>query len=1704
MNRKKLFIEILVFILITAAAVIGYNVTAAVSNEMISEGLGYPSGYPYINLSDLINDYDLFCSGHDIALPGASATTVTSGRYSRAIPLPSEDEVAFSTGVTYSSRNPYSATTSKTYGKYTSSGVVNALPEEAYVLAEMTENTNGNTGTFYNVTNRKYEGEINQAYAIPLQNEDTYLYGVNIDSNGQPQAYALKQEDDYYYVDVKNVGSDYFPYTYVQQAWWSTPAGSKGTAVTQNSFSTEAKAFQSYIDSVRKGTETVDRTVTVNGETVTVPAPVIDFQATGMISNAQVRYDADNKKYLIGPFSIDFPEWVTNSEERGEMRFSGISNMTLKGVRVNGNTATEITIDNSKWSIVYASLREENGATAAYPHDGEEFYISLDYMEDVTKISDIKVDFKYMNAGATYENLKGTYNIVSWTPRTEVVSNGEFPTYIHTLECSGIDSRTSQPFSLGLKAARWFEDASLSLFSGTLRTPLIDEGSNPTPLPPEPDDEPEEPWEPYEPDKPDEPDTPRRKKVIELTIPMAGEVWIDTPADKATNTTEGKRDDGEKGYKNAEVYVYKVTKKNGTESSRELAKVYNEDGDKEISFPIYTDENGNYSIPKILVPGSEKKNDDEIAYDVVFKYDGQTYEASKPLPTANGDSATYINATRTEKDEKYAKDSLASENATERNEFNKKFETISGGNAMDDNGNTVGNAGDLTLNYTSKDVTLDDKSKKKSTLTTLDSDGKILEQYKLSASTANTGILFPVNHKITKDDADEVIDTVTKEGRTTTTKYHTIYKYMYHINLAVKERSESDLGVNKDLYKAKLVVNEKEITKKYNSLIDFEDEKYAEFLNVQLQNAKTVSYKLPLYSSDYEYRATVYNTEADQVKAIKQGDKGNVTDLRVFLTYKISVFNEGSYDMVVNDLNDYYDKSFTLVTENQTANILDGGTRTAKVVAEPSYYRVVGANETVSYDYTSNGMTEFKWNTSEEVANDSYKQGSITAFDGLKLHPGEQLQLFITYEVDKDGTLNPTRNLLGEKNNVAEIARYSIYNLDGSVAGKIDRDSAPNNIRLDKVTDKAWYEDDTESAPAIKIEITNYINREINGVVWEDNESETIEYDQKVGNGILDNDEDRIPDIDVQLVEKINIDGIEYEKIWTNADIEKYFIGANMSDYQLDVTTDNDGLYTFKGVVAGNYVVRFKYGNKDDAPISTFTSKSMKYNGHDYKNTAYQAGMTDLNQEFHNLKSTEAVNQTRVSDARDYELQRMKVIAYSRDLINNELGTKLERLDNAYSTNSYDEVINNTQMVANTAKLNLEIDPVDYIENKMDDGTVEYKYIVNNIDFGLEQRSETKLDLTKKISKVTLYKRDGHDVVLEAYINEDGTYDVTKSTQYDKLVNIPETSNTQGVRFANIDKDYLSSLGINIEYTIKVTNNSEVDWTGELANFTNGSDIINKVNELEGSEAYKSGKITYGTYVGNNYYTNKFNSSDKIVKTNISGVIDYIDNNIAIDKDENNQVGEHAWKAVTVEELKNGKVLADSVYDSNGDIVDYRGNAFAKGTKANIVVSDDVTYNKSIYQELVPVSASGMGQSFGEIKVSTSTVTNSESSANNLHFNNMAEILGYTNTVGRRDMNAVPGNAQIALGAYTAATGYKDGSLVDTYEGAKEVTVNGTVKHLNGERDTAAADELTFTPPTGVDAQEEAKTNYMMIAFVAAIVLAGGIVVIKKFVVDRK
>ena len=467
----------------------------------------------------------------------------------------------------------------------------------------------------------------------------------------------------------------------------------------------------------------------------------------------------------------------------------------------------------------------------------------------------------------------------------------------------------------------------------------------------------------------------------------------------------------------------------------------------------------------------------------------------------------------------------------------------------------------------------------------------------------------------------------------------------------------------------------------------------------------------------------------------------------------------------------------------------------------------------------------------------------------------------------------------------------------------------------------------------------------------------------------------------------------------------------------------------------------------------------------------------------------------------------MKVIAYSRT-INNPIGNVLESADQDVN---HDELIKNTQMVANTAKLNIEIEHQDYIDygtvNKVN-GINQYTYNVKNIDFGLEKRSETAVELDKKISKISLYKDDGSTLLLNVSFNDDGTINKEKpdNKYVEKITHMDEGNNIQGFEYIPTETQFKNGTLLKIEYQITIKNNSEVDWTGKVAEYTTAEDILNKVKELEKTDSYVSGEmIEYGDYIGLNYYNNKNNDTDKIVKTKVEQIVDYVDNDASSSEDDNINIENSSWNTITLEELKNNKMLDDKVYTTvNGEqkLVDSKGREYISEAKKNVLVTESNKYNPSIITELVPESASqatGVASS-GKIRVVISKQLNEENSQNDL-YNNIAEVLSYSNTVGRRDSQAVPGNAEVARGEYLAATGYDNGTIVTDYTGAKEVEQNRTVLHLNGERDADAPNYITLSEPTGISIREYNKKNYAIAIVISGIILAAGIVIIKKKII---
>ncbi len=1474
-------------------------------------------------------------------------------------------------------------------------------------------------------------------------------------------------------------------------------------------------------------------------------------------------------------------------------------------------------------------------------------------------------------------------------------------------------------------------------------------------------------------------------KPIDLRTNLGGKVWIEAE-DQKDNSVTGlgvyeKDDDKTAPVNSVEIVVWKVKyeKSSGKEISREKAIAWqgteNSDGTflstKTLDFiksdgRLYIDKDGEYKIDKIQIPSEEGLDTSKykMAYDIEFLYDGQTYEATEYLKSTGKDTVSdklaefkkTADETRgADKDyTKYVNDSYIVENAEERKEFDSYFTEVYGEKEMEKDGTTEGKAtggkggsqynreiygeGDVDnakLNYTAKGYDNND-GLAVSTLVTHDDNGFILEQYKFAARTSEAGLLYAYEDQYHVE--KNYYDNFTFQGK----EYKPVDEYFTQINLGLVERYQTDISLLKDLYKAKVVVNEQETDYTYNA--------YGELTEGSLDKRfeagyREKTYNIGLYNSDYKYRSSVYSTVTDPVtktvlEAVKDG-----TELRLFVTYRIAIKNESeNTDVSINEFKDYYDSTFTLVDkENIKTYISTGDTsdsaREEKVVAYTPYYRklVASPNASELYDWNKTddlnnkyidkketndkelvtGEVKFEGLNSEDLEKQLDKQGfkgsvstSLKALSDdsnsvnadMTLEPGETFEIFVTYEVDRAGfekakeqaynAENERPSLKDDKNNIAEITKYStVYTKKrhntasykaGQISGRIDRDSAPDNIRKTDIKNAQYYEDDTASAPVLSVDVkANNEIREINGTVWED-----LRKDGEEGNGVFDAGEPGIEGVDVTLVEKISVTRSDVDRIKayanTATDIDEVTknalnnISSETLDYEFEyvwpdgtfnvgdgddgkfdstITTDKDGNYKFRNFVAGNYVVRFEYGN---------TEETLKYNGQDYKNTAYQTGITNasayrnddgaiykgntdgtvdgtadgptlkeagiegtrttLNNQWHDLSAdATALNDARVSDARDYEPRRIQVNAYSRTITNKNaevLAAAVNETEKDSLTKEYEEIlkankdvlIENTKMVANTAKFVVDIEKqseITYDENvKTTKSEVinsgEYKYTIENIDFGLVKRPETRMYIQKEISKIELTKNDGAEVILSVTMDEEGNIikDGIDTMKVDKITEIAKSSlEGQGFKYIAMDSSYLNGLQVMLTYNIKVYNESETDYvTEKLANIKNVKALYDEANKLEtdpdgtGFSPYDTGKgIVYGKLVGLHYYTNNTDATngedlsnkykysydkDIVVTTTVDQLVDYIDNDISRNLDRTSGTLNQTWVDSTetdrLNKLSAVSYVGNSKVDENGkpldaeildaELQDDKGRSYIGTNKNNVVLSENENMASEPIDKIeIPITEIKDGQPQTEVKdnkimpktttrtikevyttksndaktsevsmyntelttqlepgksASIGIVTSQQGNtqtANNMNYDNLVEIVMYSNTVGRRDMEAIPGNANMVakeLAAFNA--GYDRVAEKDT-EGnvtgykfePKEVTLGSgeNAKVIKTERDAyAAKDTITFSEPTGLSLEREKINTIIRVILVSLIIAAIAVMTATVIVVLRK
>ena len=1176
---------------------------------------------------------------------------------------------------------------------------------------------------------------------------------------------------------------------------------------------------------------------------------------------------------------------------------------------------------------------------------------------------------------------------------------------------------------------------------------------------------------------------------VGLTFSVAGVVWKDAHGG-LENNYDGIRGANANGELEAGIEGVKVTLID--QETGEIGKYYDTRNNL-VDAITYTDEGGYYHFERIRVG----------KYDVEFEYDGQNYKTTELL--AGGNVVDYM---MDPDQEKYYNNSKAAEDPNERIEFNNKFYEIS-------NGFAIGRDGTKTpITY--------EKEGGVSKLVTLDSAGHVLPQFAMHARATTNGLTYPLDDNITMTDEDT---TLVVDGNQFT--FYNTGEYMYHVNLGLVERSKIDLAITQDVYNVVTTVNQKKETYKYNArgILAIYDARLKE-----TDSYRNVSYNRELYKADYEYRISDYkfndlnkldrngddkSLEIEKIQAVKTEDQ----EEKVFVTYKLTLCNQSILQVAtVNEIVDYFDPTYRLIQEDYYLDIQDDEGRPVSTLIAPQSY----------YETSKGECRKITWTETGRMGTDYYPGLNTvytTDLQDYMLKAGEEIYIYMTFEVEKDGN---SALYLGQKQNIAEITNYSSFEI-GTVdktfnEGLIDKDSEPGNTNPYAIDE---YEDDTDAAPLLNLKLYETDGRTIDGYVWDDDRTKLLSTGQLVGDGLRQDSEDLINGVRVQLVEKIDnpVNGEEYEYVWkemyTGSDLYSYVVntggsttfGGEVSENG-SVTSDTQmgavarGQYKFNNYIAGNFIVRFIYGDTERTYLNDteveysgeyagIGQNPVSYNGQDYKSTTYQEGQ-NLNVEWYDL-GNDWNNDKFMSDAKDDVARRYRVIEYSATVQNDKaeiMASFDTRSDKGYYDPSKHQALrDNTWMFADTARFDVKVEYDTEVENGLEPPT----YRIRNVDFGLEQRPETKIELNKEIIGIKITLASGEVII-------DTANGINKNVNWinKQKIGVPgfeykrdtfKYRYNQGNVHIYMDEEVQQGANIEISYRITITNNSQIDYTGD-------------------------GDLGLAYFVGRGY------EQDKIVTTTVDKIIDYVDNSLVFREVDNSYNG---WKLIETmpefmsdeykqqleqeqqqqqaqEEQSYGNFIEQQMSKYGEDYVLEHLDEFEKlyyETKedqqeelepintslsnseilasmkemgylnpdlAIVKTKSARTEKQPITQVIVTKNTEKTALKPGEsttVDLVLSKTLSPQDEADTLSYENMAEILQLSNTVGRRDMDALAGNQE--------------------------------PDEEPAEYDTDFTERVIITPPTG-----DNRAYYFVLGTVVLVILCGGIILIKRKVLNNK
>lgn len=294
-------------------------------------------------------------------------------------------------------------------------------------------------------------------------------------------------------------------------------------------------------------------------------------------------------------------------------------------------------------------------------------------------------------------------------------------------------------------------------------------------------------------------------------------------------------------------------------------------------------------------------------------------------------------------------------------------------------------------------------------------------------------------------------------------------------------------------------------------------------------------------------------------------------------------------------------------------------------------------------------------------------------------------------------------------------------------------------------------------------------------------------------------------------------------------------------------TTDENGDFYISGYIPGDYTLTYTWGDE------TYTVQN-------YKGTIYKDKDRANNKEWY--KTTEP----RYSDAIDDYTLRQNIDNETKN-ITGATKTTIDKMNSTTPTMGIG-VEYDTTTTASTGD--------------------RYTYRISNIDFGIVERARQEIDINKRVSGFKVTLANGQ-VVADVTIDENGNMTGEK----DHVTYMGPSANNGFVKL-ELDNELIQGATVQVEYTIVVKNNSELDY--------NTKDYY--LYGIPGTE-------------------------DDIICIKPEGVYDYLDSEMALDTTKDNS----NWSVVSREEYNNRyeypdkETIVESYFnDSKTTVTDEEGN----------------------------------------------------------------------------------------------------------------------------------------------------------------------------------